>query len=79
MESICFTDFEVWSFFGGIGIGRMIEIKNKSQHTRFTKGTGAFGYSSYDFCKDCGILKHNLEFTGTVPFYNITGGDYNPL
>tara|TARA_Y100001935_G_scaffold87162_1_gene72319 strand:- start:520 stop:699 length:180 start_codon:yes stop_codon:yes gene_type:complete len=59
----------------------MIDIKNKNQYTRFKTGIGAFGYATYDFCKDCGILKHNFGFIETIPFYNISrlGGDYNPL
>ena len=80
-KEFVYTDFQIWPFFGGIGIGRMIDIRNKNQYTRFKTGIGAFGYATYDFCKDCGILKHNLGFIGIIPFYNISrlGGDYNPL
>ena len=78
-KEFVYTDFQVWPFFGGIGIGRMIDIKNEKQYTRFKTGIGAFGYATYDFCKDCGILKHNFGFIGAVPFYNIIRGDYNPL
>ena len=78
-KEFVYTDFQVWPFFGGIGIGRMIDIKNEKQYTRFKTGIGAFGYATYDYCKDFGSFKHNFGFIGTVPFYNIIGGDYNPL
>ena len=74
-----YTDFQTWPFYGGIGIGKMINIRNGNQYTRFKTGIGVFGYATYDYCKDCGIFKHNFGFIGTVPFYNIVGGDYNPL
>ena len=74
-----YADFQIWPFLGGIGIGKMINIRNKSQYTRFKTGIGALVYVTYDYCKDCGVLKHNFGAIGTIPFYNIFGGDYQPI
>ena len=74
-----YVDFQVWPFVGGLGIGKMIDIKNNIQYTRFKAGVGVIGYATYDYCKDFGILKHNFGIIGTMPIYNILGGGYYPL
>ena len=74
-----YGDFQIWPFLGGIGVGKMINIRNKSQYTRFKTGIGAFVYATYDYCRDCGVLKHNFGVIRTRPFYNFLGGNYIPL
>ena len=78
-KEFVYTDFQVWPFFGGIGIGKMIDIRNKNHYTRLKTGIGAVGYATYDYCKDCGIFKHNFGIIGTIPFHNFWGGNYKPL
>ena len=78
-KKFIYTDFQAWLLFGGIGVGKMIDISNKNHYTRFKTGIGAAGYATYDYCKDCGIFKHNFGIIGTIPFYNFWGGDYKPL
>ena len=79
LEEYFYGDFQIWPFLGGIGVGKMINIRDKNQYTRFKTGIGAFGYATYDYCKDCGALKHNFGAIGTMPFYNILWGDYSPF
>ena len=78
-EKFIYTDFQAWLLLGGIGVGKMIDTRNKNHYTRFKTGIGAFGYATYDYCKDFGNFKHNFGIIGTIPFYNILGGNYNPL
>ena len=42
-------------------------------------GSGGENCATYDYCKDFGSFKHNFGIIGTIPFYNILGGNYNPL
>ena len=78
-EEYLYGDFQIWPFLGGIGVGKMINIRNKNKYTRFKTGMGALVYATYDYCKDCGVLKHNIGAIGTIPLFNFLGGNYRPL
>tara|TARA_Y100000590_G_C15398010_1_gene892691 strand:- start:122 stop:541 length:420 start_codon:yes stop_codon:yes gene_type:complete len=71
-----YGDLQIWPFVGGIGIGKMID-KDGNKYTRFKTGVGAFGYATYDYCKDLEIAKHNFGVIGTLPIFNILGGNYS--
>ena len=77
-ERYRYSDFQIWPFLGGIGIGQ-IRDKDGNNYLRLKTGVGAYGYVTYDYSKDLEIAKHNFGVIGTLPIYNILGGDYFPL
>ena len=58
-----YIDAQVWPFYGGMGLGIMID-ENKNIYTRFKCGLGLFGYLSYDYFK---IFENNFGLIGVFP------------
>ena len=66
-KEYAYVDFQIWPFVGGLGIGKIIDIRNNIQYTRYKAGVGLLSYVTYDYSKDFGILKHNFGLIGTIP------------
>ena len=58
-----YIDAQVWPFYGGVGLGIMID-KNRSMYPRFKCGVGFFGYLTYDNFE---IFENNYGIIGVLP------------
>ena len=61
-RSYSYYDFQVWPFFG-IGVGQIIDDRNKS--LRFKTGTGLWGYPTFDY-SSFENLKYNFGAIGVL-------------